>query len=92
MRILLDRPAVLLGCCVILAPDRLTCGVRPESHPGQGAGPRPRSAGCEPTPGHQGAAGEDEARRRIARLAGERFHTSRPPAAGGERDGVRPSE
>lgn len=83
---------VLLGCCIILAPDWLTCGVRPESHPGQGAGPRPRAAGCEPPPGHQGAAEEGEERRRIVRLAGERFHTSRPPAADGGGDGVRPSE
>lgn len=73
------------------APDGLTCGGRPESHPGQGPGqgPRPRAAGCEPPPGHRGAAEEEEgeAKRRSARLAGERFHTSRPPAEDGGGDG-----
>lgn len=72
-----------------MTSDGLTCEGRPESHPGQGPGPGPRAAWCEPPPGHRGAAEEEEgeARRRSARLAGECFHTSRPPAEDGGGDG-----
>lgn len=58
----------------ITAPDFLTCGGRPESHPS----PKMRPAGCGPRMGRRGA--QAEGMKRSARHAEERFHTSRPPA------------